>query len=109
MPDGEPMTRRRAERGAALLTVLAVLMLASLLALALALMSTLQTRAAFNFRAASETLIAADAGIERALVELDSAADWSAVIGGFAGSTFDDGPGAVRMLADGRPLDLVEV
>ncbi len=109
MRDGEQSAGCSAERGAALLTVLAVMALASSLALALALMSTLQTQAAFNFRAAGETLYAADAGIERALLDLAAAPDWNAVLDGFAGSTFDDGAGQVRVLADGRSLDLVEV
>lgn len=100
---------RHAERGVALLTVLVVMTLASALALALALVSTLETRAAFNFRTASETLFATDAGIERALPDLAAAADWSAVLDGSAGSTFTDGPGLVRVLADGRPLNLIGV
>jgi hypothetical protein len=92
-----------------LLVVLLVMALASSLALALVLMSALETRAAFNFRAASETLFAADAGIERALLDLTGAADWSAVLDGSVGSTFDDGPGVVRTLTDGRTLNLLEI
>ncbi len=109
MPAGDRVERFGSERGVALLWTLAVMMCASSLALALVLMSVFQTKAAFNFRAAGEALFAADAGIDQALVELAAAADWSAVLNGSAGSTFDDGGGQVRVLEDGRPLDLSEV
>jgi hypothetical protein len=109
MRAGDAEGRPDAARGVAVLTVVLVMTLASSLALALVLITTIDTRAAFNFRGASEALFAADAGIELALPDLAGTADWSAVLDGSAGSTFVDGAGGARTLADGRSLDLVEV
>ncbi len=94
------------ERGAAL--IVAVLMTAVIASLAamLLLSTTVEMLAAFNFRSAGETFMAASAGLDLALPDLAAAADWSAVLGGTAGSTFTDGAPGPRTLAGGRTLDL---
>jgi hypothetical protein len=96
-------------RGIAVLTVVLVMTLASLLALALVLVTTIETRAAFNFRGSGEAAYAADAGIELALADLAGAADWSAVLDGSSGSNFVDGSPGPRTLPDGQSLDLAGV
>jgi len=98
-----------AERGTALLAAVLATALLSSLGLMLVLAATIETWVASNFRSASEVFFAADAGIERALPDLASAGDWSAVLDGSSGSTFLDGAGGPRTLPDGRPLDLLEV
>lgn len=94
------------ERGAAL--IVAVLMTAVIASLAamLLLSTTVEMLAAFNFRSAGETFMAATAGLELALPDLAAAADWSAVLDGTAGSAFTDGAPGPRTLAGGRTLDL---
>jgi hypothetical protein len=62
---------------------------------------------AANFRSAQEGVYAAEAALERAIVDLETVADWNAVLGGLTQSAFVDGtPSGVRTLADGSPLDL---
>ena len=94
------------ERGAALLVAIAVTALVASLAALLVLSITFETLAAFNFRGGIETLLAADAGIERALPDLAASPDWTAVLNGSAESSFIDGVPGTRTLAGGRVLDL---
>lgn len=97
----------RAERGNALVMVLGGILLLSAMGLGLVLLSTTETLSSGNARRASQTLYAAEAGIERALPDLLGAADWSAVVGGRLSSGFLDGaPGGERLLADGRRISL---
>jgi hypothetical protein len=109
MQAGEAGLRPHGARGIAVLTVVLVMTLASLLALALVLITTIETRAAFNFRGSGEASHAADAGIELALADLAVAADWSAVLDGSSGSSFVDGSPGRRTLPDGQSLDLAGV
>jgi len=109
MRAGDAGRRQNTARGVAVLIVMLVMTVASSLALALVLLTTLETHAAFNFRGGSEALFAADAGIELALLDLAAAANWSSVLDGSSVSTFVDGAAGVRILPDGRPLNLVEV
>ena len=109
MPAGRCPQPAAGERGAAL--IVAVLMTAVIASLAamLLLSMTMEMLAAFNFKSASETFMAASAGLDLALPELADAADWSAVLDGTAGSTFVDGAPGARTLAGGRTLDLLAV
>jgi hypothetical protein len=109
MRAGEPYRPRGGQHGIALLTVILIVMLVSSLALAVALITTFETRAAANFLAASQALRAADAGVELALPDLASTANWTAVLDGSSASTFTDGAAGPRTLADGRSIDLAEV
>jgi len=97
------------EDGTALLTAVLATALLSSLGLMLVLAATIETWVASSYRNASEVFFAADAGIERALPDLAQTSDWSAVLDGSSGSTFLDGAGGPRTLADGRALDLLEV
>jgi hypothetical protein len=97
------------EEGTALLTAVVATSLLTALGLMLVLAATIETWVVTSYRHASEVFFAADAGIERALPDLGAAADWSAVLNGSSGSTFVDGAAGLRTLADGRPLDLLEV
>ena len=58
--------------------------------------TTSESMIARNFRAAGEGRYAADAAIERALVDLAAAPDWNAVLAGGRPSTFVDGPPSGR-------------
>ena len=109
MRAGDRPRRRFGDGGSAVLTVLMVTMLLSSLALSLVLMTILETWSAANFRSASETQFAAEAGLERALVDLAAAPDWSPVLDGSSSSTCLDGADGQRTLADGTILDLTEV
>lgn len=109
MRAGEESPRESGERGAALLVAVLVTAVVSSVALVLVLSTTMETLVAFSFRSASETFLAADAGIERALPDLAATADWSAALDGSAPSTFIDGGPGTRTLAGGRALNLVEV
>src|SRR5512136_2734757 len=106
---GDAGLRTGRARGIAVLAVVLVMTLAAALGLAIVLITTLETRAAVNFRGASETLFAADAGIELAMADLAGTPSWSAVLDGSGGSSFVDGPAGPRALADGRSLNLAEV
>jgi hypothetical protein len=109
MQGADRADRPYTERGTALLTVVLVMALASSLGLALVVITALEIRAAANFRSANDALCAADAGLERALLDLAVAGDWSDVLNGSTGSTFADGPAGARTLRDGRTINLIEI
>ena len=97
------------ERGAALIVALLMTAVVASLAAMLLLSTTIEMLAAFNFKSASETFMAASAGLDLALPDLAAAADWSAILDGTARSVFIDGAPGARTLADGRPLDLLAI
>ena len=77
---------------------------------ALVLITSSETSIAANFHAAHQAFYAADAVFERALADLRSSADWSAVLDGTTSSTFVDGsPSGTRTLADGSSIDLAQL
>jgi hypothetical protein len=95
------------ERGFALLITLMAMSLLSALGLALVLNTATDVLIADHFRAAREALYAADAGIEYAIADLETVADWNSVLRGARQSTFSDGsPGGSRTLSDGSAIDL---
>lgn len=108
--DASPTTARRAaERGATLIVVLMAIALLMSLGLALGLTSASETRVAAAYSAAEEALYAADAAIERALLDLQAQPDWTPALTGAVRSTFVDGaPAGARTLPDGATLDLAQ-
>jgi hypothetical protein len=100
----------RDERGAALLVALMAILLTMALGTALILSAGIESKITRNFRARAEALYAADAALEHTLDEVRAIGDWNAVLSGLLSSAFADGPpNGIRVLADGRPLDLGEV
>src|SRR5689334_17652777 len=79
--------------------------LLSALGSSLLLVADLERLAAANAGFGAEALAAAEAGAERAIVDLRRAADWTAVVNGAASSTFA-GPGGAVHLPAGGTLDL---
>lgn len=97
------------DRGAALVIALMAVVLLMALGLALVLNTTTEVMVAGNFRSAQEAFYAADAGIERAIDELQTVPDWNVVLRGGERSTFADGaPGGSRTLSDGTTIDLTQ-
>ena len=98
------------ERGMALLVALMAILLVLALGTALVLAASVESAITRNFRNSSEALYAADAGVERAVGDLNAIADWNAVLSGAASSAFADGtPTGVRTLPDGQLIDLAAV
>jgi hypothetical protein len=92
------------EKGAALLIAILTTMLLAGLAASLVYVSTTETLISAAFRHGEETSSAADAALERALLDLDLLPDWTAVLGASAVSFSD---GQVQFAApDGRRFDL---
>ena len=103
------MRRLRSTDGAALLIALMAMMLMTTLATALMLTTITETRIASSYGVGIETFYAAEAAIERAIDDLRTVPDWSALATHGATSTFVDGQAAgTRTLSDGTNLDLGE-
>lgn len=95
------------ESGVALVIALTTLSLLLALGVALALTTATETRIAAHFRDGVEALYAADAGVDRAIRDLATTADWDSVLAGTTTSSFNDGPPTgLRLLPDGSTLDL---
>jgi hypothetical protein len=89
-----------------ILALMATLLMSALGA-ALVLTTSSDALIAANFRNAQEGVYAADAALERAMVDLGKLADWNAILAGSASSAFVDGAASgIRTLADGSSLDL---
>lgn len=97
-----------AEHGIALVVVLLSMILISALGLALTLLASTETRIAAHHRWSAETFFAADAAVERAILDLSGVGDWTDVLNGAFVSTSVDGAPGVRILTDGSRLDLSE-
>jgi hypothetical protein len=98
---------RSDEVGVALLMTVMVLCLLSAMALALALSASIETTISANYRRSVEALFASDAGLQCAVAELASIADWDAILGGRVRSRFVDGPPeGTKVRPDGATLDL---
>ncbi len=102
------MPGRLSDRGGvALLITLMVVFLLSAMALALALTASIETAIAAGHRRSVEALLAADAGLERAVSDLSLMTDWDAILSGTARSPLADGPpSGPRVRPDGSVLDL---
>ncbi len=98
------------DTGVALIVVVFALTLVAALAASLALTSATEALIDGSFLRAHDARYAAEAGLERALAELPSIADWNALVAGAVASTFVDGPPiGVRQLPGGSTLDLARV
>jgi hypothetical protein len=88
------------------LALMAVLLL-SCLAAAVALATSSETLVARHFSLGIEALHAAEAAIQRAIVDLTQAPDLDGVLSGLIRGSFTDGaPGGTRTLEDGSIADL---
>jgi hypothetical protein len=93
-----------------LVLALLVTLLLSVLGAAFGLVTSSEALIAQNFRTAQESLHAAEAAAERALVDLDALPDWSLALNGAVRSTTVDGsPSGTRTLVDGSVLDLTQI
>jgi hypothetical protein len=100
----------RGEHGSAILIAMMATLLMMALGAALVLVTSSETIIAASFRDGLEGTYAADAGLERAIDDLQAAADWNLVLAGGAPSAFIDGaPAGTRTLADGSTIDLAEL
>jgi PilX N-terminal len=95
------------EKGIALLVALMSILLLGALAMTLALTALTETRVSSNYRDGVEALYAAEAGVERVILDLNRIEDWNAILDGTAISEFHDGPPTgVRIMPDGTEIDL---
>jgi hypothetical protein len=95
------------ERGVALIAALMALLLLSALGSALALAAAGEPVIAASFREAHEALYAAEAAVERAMVDLADAPDWTPLLAGRVRSGFVDGaPHGERPLGNSGTMDL---
>ena len=102
--------RWRNERGAALLIALMSVLLLTALGLALVMTTSTETMIASNFGNGQEGLYAADAGIERAMQDVLTVADWNTILAGTNTSAFiDGGSTGDRVLPGGNTLNLLQV
>jgi hypothetical protein len=98
------------ERGIAMIIALMAMTMMVALGTALMLTTSTETKIVTNFKNSSESLYAADAGLERALDDMLTIPDWNYLLSGAAKSVLVDGaPGGTRTLADGKTLSLDEV
>jgi Tfp pilus assembly protein PilX len=102
--------RWRDESGVALIVALMSLLLLTALGLALVLTTSTETMIASNFSNGQEGLYAADAGIERAMQDVLTVADWNTILAGATTSAFiDGGSTGDRVLPGGNTVNLLQV
>jgi len=92
--------------------IIALMAMTLMIALGTALMlsTVTETKITTNFRNNSESLYAADAGLERSLDDLLTIPDWNNLLSGAAKSAMVDGaPTGTRELSDGTVLKLDEI
>ena len=100
----------RSERGIAMIVALMAMTLMIALGTALLLTTTTESKIVANFRNNSESLYAADAGLERALDDMLTIPDWNTLLNGTSKSALVDGPPTgQRTLVDGTKFTLDEV
>jgi hypothetical protein len=92
----------RTERGMALVLVMFLLVLLSTIVVGVVWSSSSDMRIASAFQRGIEAEYAAEAGLGRALVDLEALPDWSLVLDGTARSAFVDGPPAGVRTIQGR-------
>jgi hypothetical protein len=93
--------------GIALVIVMMALTLLLAFGVALVVNISSETMIAANYRDAQECMYAAEAAIERALVDLRLAADWNLLLAGASRSNFVDGaPAGPRAWPGGPRIDL---
>ena len=84
-------TRRREDQGSALLPVLLLMFLFSAVAMAMATVIRVETLVGARFVQAAEALYAADAGMNLALEEIRTIADWTVLLSGAGQSALSQG------------------
>ncbi len=94
----------KSDRGMAIVFVMLLMLLLSALGVALALTTSSERQVSASYGMGAETFYAADAGFERALLDLSMTPDWNAVLGGGM-STFVDASGR-RVMPNGSVLNL---
>jgi len=98
------------DRGAVLVIALMAMFLLTVLGTALVFNSSTELMIAGHFRTSEEAIYAADAAVERAIGDLQTAADWDGVLNGASQSSFIDGPpNGVRQVVNGATIDLAQV
>ena len=102
------MARRDNERGIVLIVVLVSISLLAALGAALTLATTTEVAIAANYREATETLYAAEAGVAFVMQEVTAVADWSDVGTSPGQSVFVDGSPVGTRVVGGVGLDLGE-
>ncbi len=101
---------RRTDRGSATVLMLMAIGLCAALATGLFLTSSVEVTVASQFRDQRAAFYAAEAIVERALVDLAALGDWTPAIAGTSQSGFIDGPpSGPRRLDDGSSVNLPEV
>jgi hypothetical protein len=100
----------RDERGLALVIALLAMVVMIAIGSALMLAAATESKITRNFRNGTEALYAADAAVEWAVGELRHVADWNQLLAGSARSSFVDGdPNGIRLLTDGKMIDLTRI
>src|SRR5829696_8610085 len=95
------VSRAGDEQGVALIVALMAMMLMMALGTALVLTTMTEGKIANNYRAGTEALYAADAGVERVMQDILTVPDWNNVLSGAVTSSFIDGaPSGERSLPD---------
>jgi hypothetical protein len=93
------------DRGAALVIALIAVTLVMALGLSLSVLTGVESRIAGNYSLGFEAKSAADSALEFAVQEVQTLADWNAVIAGTQRSSFVDGaPDGLKLLSDGSVL-----
>jgi hypothetical protein len=95
------------ENGSALVVALMAMLLMTGLGLALVLTTSTETMISNNYRSGQEALYAADAALERVMLEIPGITDLDALLSGSIKSSFNDGGPGARTLPDGRRLNLL--
>jgi type IV pilus assembly PilX-like protein len=98
------------ERGFALVIALLTMVVMIAIGSALMLAAATESKITRNFRNGTEALYAADAVVEWAVAEIRRVSDWNQLLAGSARSSFADGdPNGIRLLADGKTIDLSRI
>ena len=100
--------RARDEQGVALIVALMAMMLMMALGTALVLTTMTEGKIANNYRAGTEALYAADAGVERVMQDILTVPDWNKILDGSLTSAFIDGPPSGKRTIAGGEIDLTE-
>src|SRR5215217_5127278 len=102
------VSRARDEQGVALIVALMAMMLMMALGTALILTTMTEGKIANNYRAGTEALYAADAGVERVMQDILTVPDWNKILDGSLTSAFIDGPPSGQRTIAGGAIDLTE-
>ena len=102
------MVSRNDDRGMVLIVVLVTIALLAALGAALTVATTTEVAIAANYREATETLYAAEAGVAFVMQEVAAIGDWSGVAAGSGQSAFVDGSPAGTRVVGSSVVDLTD-